>query len=43
MRNRLCLQRLVSVAKFTAERGLMFRDDENAGSPKNFFQKFFQK
>jgi len=42
MRNRLCLQRLVSVAKFTAERGLMFRDDENVGSPKNFFQKFFQ-
>ena len=42
----LCLQCLVSVVKFIAERGLGFRDDENVGSPRNFFQnnvqKFFQ-
>ena len=41
--NRLCLQRLVSVVKFIAERGLAFRDDENVVSPRNFFQPNFQK
>jgi len=40
--NRLCLQRLVSVIKFIAERGLAFRDDENVGSPRSFFQKIFK-
>jgi len=40
--NRLCLQRLVSVTKFIAERGLAFRDDENVGSPRKIFQKNFQ-
>jgi len=39
--NRLCLQRLVSVVKLIAERGLVFRNDENVESPRNFFQKFF--
>ena len=34
--NRLCLQRLVSVVKFIAERGLAFRDGENAVSPRKF-------
>jgi len=34
---------LVSVVKFIAERGLAFRDDENVGSPGNFFQTKFQK
>jgi len=34
--NRLCLQRLVSVVKFSAERGLAFRGDENDGSPESF-------
>jgi len=33
---------LVSVIKFIAERGLAFRDDDNVGSPKNFFQKIFK-
>jgi len=37
--NRLCLQRLVSVVKFIAER-LAFRDNENVESPRKFFQKF---
>ena len=32
--NRLCRQRLVSVVKFVAERGVMFRDDENVESMK---------
>jgi len=32
---------MVSVAKFIAERGLAFRDDENVRSPRNFFQKNF--
>jgi len=45
--NRLCLQRLVSVVKFISERELEFRDDENVGSPRTFFQKivktFFQQ
>jgi len=49
--NRFCLQRLVSVVKFIAERGLALRDDENVGSSrkfvflnlKNFFQEKFQK
>jgi len=40
--NRFCLQRLVSVVKFIAERGLRFKDDENAGSPRNVFHKYFQ-
>ena len=35
--------RLVSVVKFIAEPGLTFRDDENVGSPRNFFQAKFQK
>jgi len=35
------LQRLFSVVKFIAERGLPFRDDENVGSPRKFFQKIF--
>jgi len=35
---------LVSVVKFIAERGLTFRDDENVGLPRNFFQaKFSEK
>jgi len=35
-------QRLVSVMKFAADRGLAFRgDDENVGSPRNLFQKNF--
>jgi len=38
----MCLQRLVSVVKFIAERELAFRDDENVGSLRNFFQKNFQ-
>jgi len=37
------LQRLISVVKFIAERGLTFRDDWNVGSPRNFFQAKFQK
>ena len=37
------MQHLVSVVKFVAERGLTFRDDENVGSPRNFFQAKFQK
>jgi len=40
--NRLCLQRLVFVMKFIAERGLVFRDDENVGTPRRFFQKIFK-
>jgi len=40
--NRFCLQRLVSVVKFISERGLAFRDDENVGSSRKFFQKIFQ-
>jgi len=40
--NRLCLQHLVSVVKCIAERGLTFRDDENVGSPKKFFQTIFK-
>ena len=38
----ICLQRLVSVVKFIAERRLAFRDDENVGSPRKFFQKIFK-
>jgi len=30
---------LVFVIKFIAEQGLAFRDDENVGSPRRFFQK----
>jgi len=33
---------LVSVVKFIAERRLAFRDDENVGSSRKFFQKNFQ-
>ena len=40
--NLLCLQRLVSVVKLIAERGLAFRGDENVGSPRKFFQKIFK-
>jgi len=44
--NHLCLQCLVSVAKFIAERELAVRDDENVRSHINFslknFQNFFQ-
>jgi len=42
IRNCLCLQRLVSVVKFIAERGPAFRDIENVGTPRNFFQKLFK-
>jgi len=38
---RPCLHRLDSVVKFIAERGLAFRDDENVGSPRKFYQKIF--
>jgi len=45
--NSFCLQSLVYVAKFIAERGLALRDKENVGSPRNFFHKnvktFFKK
>jgi len=34
---------LVSVVKFIAERRLAFRDDENVGSSRKFFQKNFLK
>jgi len=34
---------LFFVVKFIAERGLTFRDEENVGSPRNFFQAKFQK
>jgi len=37
--NRLCLQRFI---KFIADRELSFRDDENTGSHRNFFQKIFK-
>jgi len=37
------LQCLVSGVKFIVEPGLAFRDDENVGSPRTFFQKNFQK
>jgi len=37
--SRYCLQRLVLVVKFIAERGLAFRDDESIGWPRNFFPK----
>jgi len=40
--NRFRPQRLVSVVKFINEPELEFRDDENVGSPRNFFQKDFQ-
>jgi len=40
--NHLCLQCLVSVVKFIAERELAFRGDENVRSHKNFFRKNFQ-
>jgi len=40
--NRLCLERFLSVVKFIAERGLAFRDDENFGLPRKFFQKMFK-
>jgi len=33
---------LVSFVKFTAERGLAFKDDENVGLPRKFFQKLFK-
>jgi len=42
MGNRFCLQRLVSVVKFISEGGLAFRDDENVGSSREFFQINFQ-
>jgi len=35
--------KLASVVKFIAERGLTFRDDENVGSPRKFFQTKFQQ
>jgi len=41
--NRFSLQCLVSGVKFVVEPGLAFRDDEKVGSPRNFFQKNFQK
>jgi len=38
------LQRLASVMKFIAERGLAFRgDDKNIGSPRNFFRAIVQE
>jgi len=37
------LQRLASVMKFIAERGLAFRDDKNIGSPRNLFKAIVQK
>jgi len=37
------LQSVVSVVKFIAEQGLTFRDVENDGSPRKFFQTKFQK
>jgi len=40
--NLLCLQRLVSVVKLIVQRGVAFRDDENVGSPRKFFQKIFK-
>ena len=36
------LHRLVSVVRFIAERGLAFRDDENFGWPRKFYQKIFE-
>jgi len=42
VRNRFCLQSLVSAVKFIAERGLGFRDEENVGSPGNFFKKYIE-
>ena len=41
--NRFCLQRLVSVVKFIAERGPAFRDDENVGSSRKLFQAKLKK
>jgi len=38
--NRFCLQRLVSVVKFISERGLVFRDDEDVGSSRDFSKRF---
>jgi len=32
-----------SIVKCITERGLTFRDDENVGWPRNFFQAKFQK
>jgi len=40
--NRFCLQRLVSVIKFIAERGLAFREDETLDRAGSFFKKFFK-
>jgi len=40
--NSFYLQRLVSVNKFIAERGLALRGDDNVGAPRNVFQKKFQ-
>ena len=40
--NSFCLQRLVSVVKFVAGRGLVFWDDENVGAPRIFFQINFK-
>jgi len=40
--NRLCLQRLVSVVKFIAERGLAFRDDQIRWTTQKVFPKNFQ-
>jgi len=41
--DRLYLQRLVSVVKFIAERGLAFRNNENIGSPRNIFPANIKK
>ena len=41
--NRLCLQRLVSVVIFIAERELAFRDGEIVGSPRSFSKKFSKR
>jgi len=35
-------ERLVSTVKFIAEVGLAFRDSENVGPPRTFFQKIFE-
>jgi len=38
--NRFCLQRLVSVVKFSAEQGMPLRGDENVESPESFSKIF---
>jgi len=40
--NRFCLQRLVSVVKFSAEQGLALRGDENVESPESLSKKFYK-